>query len=177
MNNPNYIIHNKIEGVKNAENTEEAQNLLRKGTRLPKQENYESKYSHNRKKAYNDEYKKYNHHTNKHHSKKTNNEFPSIPDYINPSPIPFTEPYKNNNRMNNKPIPFSGMDDDIYAQPNPFWRNNEGNINNSITGRRDNHHMNIEEMKKEISSEALDGLNNFNIGKELEPDPEIVIEK
>ena len=193
--NNNIIENNKIKTTKNTEVTGEVNGKLPKGTRMPgniynnfpKQQNYDYKkmqYNTYQTKTNDEEnnIKKYNHHINKYNTKTNHNEsiqknkFPSYPDYLKPSPIPFTEPFKNNNRMNNNPIPFSGMDDDIYSPPNPFARRNEGYINSSVSGNRESHFMN-NEIKKEISSEALDGLTNFNIGKELEPEPEIVLEK
>ena len=67
------------------------------------------------------------------------------------------------------------MDDD-NSPPNPFLRKDEGYFNNSVSRHRERSFMN-NDSKKEISSDALDGLTNFNIGKELELDPEIEIEK
>lgn len=196
--NKNQINHNinysKQELAKHSNTiTGEMNWVMPKGTRMPgnisnnipKQQNYNiNKYQNknNLQKTNIEEYDKYNHYSNTHNSKTNDNEYnknknaysPSIPDYLKPSPVPFSEPFKISD-INGNPIPFSGMDDD-NSPPNPFLRKDEGYFNNSVSRHRERSFMN-NDSKKEISSDALDGLTNFNIGKELELDPEIEIEK
>ena len=50
-------------------------------------------------------------------------------------------------------------------------------MNNRFYPKRFDNNSRGNEIKKEISSDALDNLFDFNIGKELEPEPEVVIEK
>ena len=96
---------------------------------------------------------------------------------MDPSPIPFSGAIPINNRVAKGPIPFSGMDDN--NNPNPFYRHHY-HRNNKINSHSQNRHRGNKfpnEETKEISSEALDGLFDFNIGKELDPEPEVCIEK
>ena len=104
---------------------------------------------------------------------------PPISYAIDPSPIPFSGEIPINNRVAKGPIPFSGMDDDINPSPNPFYRHHH-HRNHKINNHSQNRHRGNKfpnEETKEISSEALDGLFDFNIGKELDPEPEVNIEK
>ena len=50
-------------------------------------------------------------------------------------------------------------------------------MNNRFYPKRFDNNSRGNEIKKEISSDALDNLFDFNIGKELEPEPEFIIEK
>ena len=45
---------------------------------------------------------------------------PSMPDTINPTPIPFSNPLEMKNPMYKGAMPFSGLDDDVESTPNPF---------------------------------------------------------
>ena len=102
---------------------------------------------------------------------------PPISYAMDPSPIPFSGAIPINNRVAKGPIPFSGMDDN--NNPNPFYRHHY-HRNNKINSHSQNRHRGNKfpnEETKEISSEALDGLFDFNIGKELDPEPEVCIEK
>ena len=101
-----------------------------------------------------------------------------ISNTVNPMPIPFSGPIPVNNRMAKSPIQFSGMDDDIHSTPNPFYENHH-HIKNKLNNRsiQENRKNIYTDTNKEITSEALDGLFDFNIGKELEPEPEFTIEK
>ena len=103
---------------------------------------------------------------------------PPISNTVNTSPIPFTGPIQVNKRMAKSPIPFSGMDNDIHSTPNTFYgkphhiRNKSNNP--YIHGYRGSLYT---ETKNEITSEALDGLFDFGVGKELEPEPDFIIEQ
>jgi hypothetical protein len=105
---------------------------------------------------------------------------PQISDTINPSPVPFSGPIRVKNRMEN--IPFSGMEGEINLTPNPFYGKShhmkKKSNNRSMDEYRENNYKKYTNNDtKEITSEALDGLFDFNIGKELEPEPEFTIEK
>ena len=53
-------------------------------------------------------------------------------------------------------------------------------MNNSLINKEtpiyDKKYFNMNDDRKEISSDALDNLFDFNIGKELEPEPDIKID-
>ena len=72
------------------------------------------------------------------------------------------------------------MDDDDNSEISPFYKNfqknNEWNNNKSLPSYIGNNFIN-NNSKKEISSDALDDLFDFHIGKELEPEPEVFIDK
>ena len=127
---------------------------------------------------------KYSSHTNKHYSNKMNNHFiknpsgiPPITEVIKPSPIPFSSPFDINNPIHTGPLP---MDDDDNSDINSFYKNfqknSERNNNKSLPSYIENNFIN-NNSKKEISSDALDDLFDFHIGKELEPEPEVFIDK
>ena len=101
---------------------------------------------------------------------------PSISDVINPTPIPFSNPLEIQNPMHKGPMVFSGLNDDVESSPNPFssqYTMKEQYINrNSNMGK----HFSNNVMKKEISSDVLDNF-DFNIGSQLEPEPEVIFEK
>ena len=63
------------------------------------------------------------------------------------------------------------ISDVLNPSPTPYTMNNRFYPKHFGYDSRNN------EIKKEISSDALDNLFDFNIGKELEPEPEFIIEK
>ena len=199
--NNHHINAHKIQKTKNITDTGEVNGFLPKGTRMPSKESFtngfhstnndDNKYQYRAKNRINafiqENNKQYNNKTNKPISKNFYSEFiqnptgiPPISDVLNPSPIPYTEPIHINNPMYPSPIPFSGVDDENDFQPISNSRkkySNHSMMNNtSYRGYLDNNYRN-NESKKEISSDALDNLFDFNIGKELEPEPEVIIEK
>ena len=105
---------------------------------------------------------------------------PLISNAINPSPVPFSKgpiPY---NQMTKTPIPFSEKSDDFYSTPNPLYKNNydlHNKTNNGNLKYSRGNKKSFNDTKKEITSEELDDLFDFNIGKELAPEPEFNIEK
>ena len=110
--------------------------------------------------------------------KPSNNNFysefglPTISDVVNPTPIPFSNPLEMKNPMHKGPMVFSGLDDDVDSMPNPFLSQYNNNNRNSSMGK----HFSNSIMKKEISSDVLDNF-DFNIGSQLEPEPEVMFEK
>ena len=115
-------------------------------------------------------------------TKKSSNNFysefglPSMPDGMNPTPIPFSNPFEIKNPMNRGAMPFSGLDDDTESSPNPFY--SQYNMKEQYMNRNANmgKHFSNNIMKKEISSDVLDNF-DFNIGSQLEPEPELIFEK
>lgn len=108
--------------------------------------------------------------------KSSNNNFysefglPTISDVVNPTPIPFSNTLEIKNPMHKGPMVFSGLDDDVDSMPNPFL--SQYNNRNASIGK----HFSNSIMKKEISSDVLDNF-DFNIGSQLEPEPEVMFEK
>ena len=96
------------------------------------------------------------------------------PDLMNQSPFPISNPspfdlqkvnssfvQTNNNALYNEFLPKSKMNNSYIIKENPLYEKRRFNLN---------------EARKEISSDALDNLFDFNIGKELEPEPDIMID-
>ena len=139
-----------------------AKKLLNEDTFINQQKNYQK----NNEKNYNKNINPYG--------------IPPISDTMSPSPIPFSGTIPINNGMTNTPIPFSGDNDEKYSSPNPFYENfdklNNNMYNNTLNENRRNHFSNNNE-RKEVSSDALDSLFDMNIGNELPPEPEVVIER
>ena len=113
----------------------------------------------------------YNNTQNNFQMNKTN--IPS-PDSIDQSPFPYSNQSTVNKtnlhssfaRLENKSfydefIPKSKMNNSFIKKENPMY---------------DKKYFNMNDTRKEISSDALDNLFDFNIGKELEPEPDITID-
>ena len=96
------------------------------------------------------------------------------PDLMNQSPFPISNPspfdlqkvnssfvQTNNNALYNEFLPKSKMNNSYIIKEDPLYEKRRFNLN---------------EARKEISSDALDNLFDFNIGKELEPEPDIMID-
>ena len=96
------------------------------------------------------------------------------PDRMNSTSIPYSKQFSfnkqipnssflqtDNNNFYNEFIPKSKMNNSFIINQNPSFNKKFFSINDS---------------KKEISSDALDNLFDFNIGKELEPEPDINID-
>ena len=200
--NKNYINSNTVTNLNYYENSKANEGLLRKGGRFPiKTESaknlptenfdyfmnkYKSKKANSLEKVnYQKKYKEYNNKpiSNNFHSElnKSPAGDPPLSDVINPSPIPFTGKLPINNQIYNAPMPFSTMDDEISDKPAHYHRNhhqsNNSLMNNSFIPRYSANLRSNIEMKKEISSDVLDNLFDLNIGKNLEPEPEVEIEK
>ena len=168
--NNNYLLNNGRLPEKNIPVS--PNNLLKNPHRLHETKSFEEK--------------KYNNHINKHYSNKLYNQYnenptgiPPIKEDMNPTPIPFSSPFTINNPMYNGPMPLSELENN-KSDLNPFFSDNHkkndwNNKNKFPPGYMGNHFTNIES-KKEITSEALDDLCDFNIGKELEPEPDIKID-
>ena len=115
-------------------------------------------------------------------TKKSSNNFysefglPSMSDAMNPTPIPFSNPLEIKNPMYRGAMPFSGLDADAESSPNPFY--SQHNMKEQYMNRNANigKHFSNNVMKKEISSDVLDNF-DFNIGSQLEPEPELIFEK
>ena len=196
--NKNYINSNLTIDPNNYEKIKEKEGLLRKGARFPLKtesaknlpveiiDTYNSKY---RSKKANSLEKANNHKKKEYNNKPILNNFytqfnqnsagvPPLSDAINPSPIPFTGKININNPMYNNPVPYPGMDDQISANIHRnHHQTNNSLMNNASIRRHSANRGSTNEMKKEISSDALDNLFDFNIGKNLEPEPEMEIEK
>ena len=97
-----------------------------------------------------------------------------LPDQINTSSFPYTKQSSFN--KNNLKSSFTNPDNNnFYDQFMPKSKLNNSYINKE-TSSYDKKFFSINDARKEISSDALDNLFDFNIGKELEPEPDIMIE-
>ena len=188
----NHIHHNKIVSTKNVI-TGENNGIVPKGSRM--QGTYSSINGRinrtNQLKSYEEKNKslKYNNYSNNRIPKTFYDEFfqnptgipPLSDDALNPSPIPFSGPIPFNKPMNSH-FQFSGMND-VNNQNFPTYiskknqRDNNNLNNNKITNLHFGNQFRNNEIKKEISSDALDNLFDFHIGKELDPEPEVILEK
>ena len=194
----NHFNPNKIQKLKNKEITGENYGLVPKGSRLPgkfsstnaKLDNAYSNHNRaNQLKSKEEKNKnlKDNNYTNNIIPKTFYDEFfqnttgiPPLSDALNPSPIPFSGPIPFNKPMKSS-LHFSGMNNDNnHNFPVSIFGANQAYNNNSnnraISNNFGNNFRN-NEIKNEISSDALDNLFDFHIGKELDPEPEVKLEK
>ena len=145
----------------NKEKTDYLKNKISQNKRLENHMN-NNKFDKNTKKSSNNLYSEFG--------------LPSMSDAINPTPIPFSNLHEIQKPMYQGPMPFSGLDDDAKSYPNPFtsqYTMKEQYINRNVNKRK---HFSNNIMKKEISSDVLDNF-DFNIGSQLEPEPEVIFEK
>ena len=97
-----------------------------------------------------------------------------LPDQINTTSFPYTKQSSLN--KNNLKSSFTNPDNNnFYDQFIPKSKLNNSYINKE-TSSYDKKFFSVNDARKEISSDALDNLFDFNIGKELEPEPDIMIE-
>ena len=93
---------------------------------------------------------------------------------MNTSSFPYTNQSSFN--KNNLKSSFTNPDNNnFYGNFIPKNRLNNSYINKE-TPFNDKKFFSTNDVRKEISSDALDNLFDFNIGKELEPEPDIMIE-
>ena len=145
----------------NKEKTNYLKNKINQNKRIENHMN-NNKYDKNTKKSSNNLYSEFG--------------FPSMSDAINPTPIPFSNPLEIQKPLCQGPMPFSGLDNDVESYPNPFssqYTMKEQYINRNVNKGK---HFSNNIMKKEISSDVLDNF-DFNIGSQLEPEPEVIFEK
>jgi hypothetical protein len=140
----------------------EKTDYLRQNKNFENHMNNNNKYDKNTKKSSNNFYSEFG--------------FPSISDVKNPTPIPFSNALEIQNPMGKGPMLFSGLDDDVESSPNPFssqFTMKGQHLNRNVNAKK---HFSNNIMKKEISSDVLDNF-DFNIGSQLEPEPEVIFEK
>ena len=81
----------------------------------------------------------------------------------------------------NSPAQFSGMNSGNNKNfPISISKKNQTDnsyLNNRIIPNHFGNHFRDNEIRKEISSDVLDNLFDCNIGKELDPEPEVILEK
>jgi hypothetical protein len=144
------------------EKTDYLRNKINQNKNFENHMNNNNKYDKNTKQSSNNFYSEFG--------------FPSISDVKNPTPIPFSNALEIQNPMGKGPMLFSGLDDDVESSPNPFssqFTMKEQYLNRNVNAKK---HFSNNIMKKEISSDVLDNF-DFNIGSQLEPEPEVIFEK
>ena len=96
------------------------------------------------------------------------------PDSFDKSPFP----YSTQSTLNKKKLHSSFAKSENRSFYDEFIPNSK--MNNSLINKEtpiyDKKYFNMNDDRKEISSDALDNLFDFNIGKELEPEPDIKID-
>ena len=96
------------------------------------------------------------------------------PDSFDKSPFP----YSTQSTLNKKKLHSSFAKSENRSFYEEFIPNSK--MNNSLINKEtpiyDKKYFNMNDDRKEISSDALDNLFDFNIGKELEPEPDITID-
>ena len=93
---------------------------------------------------------------------------------INPSPEPFSGITINNN-ITQTPISFAGTSKKNNFVLKQFPEEKKLNIGNYNLNVNQENEISNYESKEEVSSKALDGLFDMNIGDELPPEPEVMI--
>ena len=189
---------NKIQNIKSKEITGENNGLIPKGSRMPEKigsTNALSKTNYNNHNNFNsanqlklkEEENKNIKYTNNKIPKTFYDEFfqdptgiPPLSNALNPSPIPFSGSIPFNKPLNS-PAQFSGMNSGNNKNlPISISKKNQTDnsyLNNRIIPNHFGNHFRDNEIRKEISSDVLDNLFDFNIGKELDPEPEVILEK
>ena len=194
----NKAIENKTQNITNKDILVENNGIIPKGSRMPGKlsstniipnNNFNNFNRRNQIKSKEEENKniKYTNYSNNTTPKTFYDEFfqnqngiPPLSDALNPSPIPFSEPIPFNKPMNS-PFQFSEMNDENSQYFLTSISRKKQTDNNFLKNRNLPNHfgnrLGNNEIKKEISSDALDNLFDFHIGKELDPEPEVILEK